>query len=406
MKYVIKGGEFNNKGAEAMSLIAMYNIFSRDSQAEIYFYDYGYDVGMADDLDITIFRADRTYIHYLAGHAKLQYYLQRIKNHAKKYLKKEWYIEPQEYGNVKKILSEADYFIDISGYYLTTRFNDDHVDFYLAWLEALMRLNPNCKIFLMPQSFGPFDETFDRNRAYYILSRCSRIYAREMSAERDLKNLGLNNVEFCYDSVLIESNYVPSKILRNYEKYLLHKPGIRNKSVAIIPNTRLVDAGGMNKKKLLELYIRIIEELQDFYTIYLIPHAGEDMKICTEIKEKYSDNDHIQVITQVLNSFVFEDVVKNMDFIIASRYHSIIHAYRGGVPAIILGWSDKYSEVAKRFEQNNYLIDIDEMESVIRKVNKLKENYDIESSVIKNCLAKVQSSYDCYSFLGDINENK
>lgn len=405
MKYVIKGGEFNNKGAEAMTLIAIYNIIKRDNQAEIFFYDYGYDISMANDLDIIPFRADRVYIKYLAGHNKLHYYMNRIKNAAKKYLKKEWYAKPQEFRNTKRILAEADYFIDISGYYLTTRFNDDHVDFYLSWLEAINRLNPNCKMFLMPQSFGPFNDSFDRNRAYSILSKCSRIYARERSGERDLRGLGLQNVELCYDSVLIEKNYNPSDILRNYKNYISNEPCIDKKSVAIIPNTRLLDAGGKNINALIKLYTRIIDELMDVYTIYLIPHAGEDMMICKDIKYQYSNNEHIQVINQVLYSFAFEEIVKNMDFIVASRYHSIIHAYRGGIPAIILGWSDKYNEVAKSFKQIEYLIDADNIENVIKKVQKMKENYATESAVIKNCLAVIQASYDCYSFLGDANED-
>ena len=58
MKYIIKGGEFNNKGAEAMSLVAIYNIISRDSKAIIYFYDYGYKTDLIEQLAVVPFKID------------------------------------------------------------------------------------------------------------------------------------------------------------------------------------------------------------------------------------------------------------------------------------------------------------------------------------------------------------
>ena len=40
MKYLLRGGEFNNKGSEAMTLVAISQIVSRDNDAIIYLVDY------------------------------------------------------------------------------------------------------------------------------------------------------------------------------------------------------------------------------------------------------------------------------------------------------------------------------------------------------------------------------
>lgn len=406
MRYIIKGGEFNNKGAEAMSFIAISHIKKNDPNAEIYFYDYGYDVSLAKDLNIIPFRAERTQIEYLAGHKVCKYFLHRAKKIVKYILRRQLFSSSDVYKKAKKIITEADIFIDISGYYLTTRFKDDHVDFYLSWLEGIQKNNPNCKMYLMPQSFGPFDNSFDSKRAYNALSKCQTIFAREQGGYQDLKKLGLENVQFCYDSVLIEADYKPENVLGNYQKYTNNRLIISDKSVAIIPNSRLLDAGGYKLEELINLYLCIIDALKDEYKVYLMPHAGEDIKLCKKIKENYINDDRIVLIDEVLYSFVFEDVVSKMNFIIASRYHSIIHAYRENVPAIILGWSEKYDEVARSFGQSEYLINVDDKRKVLQTIDQMKNTYLEESKKIQNNVRILQSTHNCYSFLGILNESK
>ena len=51
------------------------------------------------------------------------------------------------------------------------------------------------------------------------------------------------------------------------------------------------------------------------------------------------------------------NIFKNFDFVIASRYHSIIHGYEVGVPAVIIGWAEKYHELANLFEQEEFIFD-------------------------------------------------
>lgn len=405
MNYIIKGGEFNNKGAEAMTLIAIDNIKKRDKDANIYIYDYGYDMSMAKELNITPFKAERSYIEFLAGHKTCYYILSRIKNYAKFFLKRKFYTPQYVYKYSKKIIENADFFIDISGYYLTTRFKDDHVDFYLSWIEALNILNPDCKIYLMPQSFGPFDNSLDRIRAYDALSTCKIIFAREENGLNDLKKIGLNNIRFCYDSVLIDQDYMPQHILKNYDRYKEMKPNIVDNSVAIIPNARLLDAGGVSKEKLIDFYSIIIDELSQTNKVYLIPHAGEDVDILDKIKEKYLLNSNVILVDRVLNSFIFEEVIKKCNFVIASRYHSIIHAYREGVPAVILGWSEKYDQVASVFDQNKYLIDIHDKAKTADTIKYMTLNYEKEKAKILSTLKQIQSEYNCYSFLGENNED-
>lgn len=399
MNYIIKGGEFNNKGAEAMSLIAIYNILEHDREANIYFFDYGYDMEIASNLSIVPFSVHPDYLSYLSGKSRKRYILNRCKNFLKFFLKPESYVKNGEYVNVKNIISSADFFIDISGFSLSSVWGGDEIDFYLTWLEAVKKNNPQCKMILMPQSFGPFDDSFDEERAFKILSQCKKIYAREKNGFDLLKNMGLNNVEYCFDSVLIENKYRPELVLRNFGHYSILAPCVKPESVAIVPNARLVDVGRNDVSALIDMYKKIIDIVSSNRKVYLIPHAGEDLELCKRIKSNYLNNENVTLIDTILNSFNYEEIVKNMSYIIASRYHSIIHAYKESIPAVILGWSEKYDEVAKAFTQERYIIDVNNIEEVINTVKTMETEYINESRIIGKKLIEIQSKYDCYSFL-------
>lgn len=399
MNYIIKGGEFNNKGAEAMSLIAIYNILERDHEAKIYFLDYGYDMGIANNLSIVPFRVHPDYLKYLSGKSSKKYIYSRCKNFFKFFLKPRAYIKNREYLIAKDIISSADFFIDISGFSLSSVWGKHEIDFYLTWLEAVKKNSPQCKMILMPQSFGPFDDLFDKERAFKILSQCEKIYAREKKGYVLLNNMGLNNVEFCFDSVLIENKYRPELVLRDFEKYSKLVPRVEPESVAIVPNARLVDIGKNDTVSLLVMYAKIIDAVSSTHNVYLIPHAGEDLELCKKIKSIFLEKEKVILIDTILNSFNYEKIVKNMSFIIASRYHSIIHAYKESIPAVILGWSEKYNEVAKAFNQERYIIDVNNIKEVINTVKTIETEYKNESRIIGKKLIEIQSKYDCYSFL-------
>lgn len=401
MKYIIKGGEFNNKGAEAMSLVAIYNIISRDSKAIIYFYDYGYKTDLIEQLAVVPFKIDLNYLKFLAGGGNWKYYGSRMKNFLKYFLKRKNYISVSDYDNVKDIIMSADYFIDISGYSLSTVWGKNEIDFYLSWIKAIYMNNNNCKIILLPQSFGPFDETVDKNIIKNVLSKCNKIYARETSGIDILHSLELKNISFCYDSVLIEKKYKPEYVLKNYDKYICDDIGIYDNAIGIVPNARLFDVGGFDTAVLFNMYVSIISILISRYQVLLIPHAGEDMAICKKLKSLFNSNENVIFIDKVLNSFIFEKLAGKMRFIVASRYHSIVHAYRQGTPAIIIGWSDKYNEIALACSQVSYIYDPNSEKSIEKVLDVMIRNCTEMRTAILTRVKQLQESYDCYHFLDE-----
>ena len=109
----------------------------------------------------------------------------------------------------------------------------------------------------------------------------------------------------------------------------------------------------------------------------------------------------------VLNSDISDSFKLKLDYIISSRYHSIVHAYKEGTPSIIIGWADKYKELAHLFSQENYMFDINDeyfdFGSISKAIDSMVENYQIESKIIKSKLKEIQDT-DYFSFISKSSE--
>lgn len=402
MKYIIKGGEFNNKGSEAMSLVAIYNILVRDADAEIYFFNQGgYNVDFTKDLNIKLFEIDYRYFKYLAGKDRLDFDICIIKNIIKRIFRKDGSISLKALPRNYQIISKADFFIDISGYALASVWGEQAVDYYLDWINVISRNNKKCKIVLMPQSYGPVNDNYDKNKIYQAMRKCWKIYAREKDGYDFLLSCGLRNVELCLDSVLIEKKYSPQFVVNNFGSYVKDTVKFDSDSVVIIPNTRLIDKGGINQESLMSVYVSLIDAMKGVNKIVLIPHAGEDIAICKGIKEYYLDDDRVTILDHVPRSFVFEEMISDVKYIIASRYHSIIHAYRKGVPALILGWANKYLELANYFEQERFILDLERDMDYTTYLNDMEVNCELEKEKIMQKYKEITNK-GCYGFLDKI----
>ena len=52
------------------------------------------------------------------------------------------------------------------------------------------------------------------------------------------------------------------------------------------------------------------------------------------------------------------ELMKQFEFVIGSRYHSLVHAYKNSIPCIALGWAQKYQSLLTKFGQTEYWLDV------------------------------------------------
>ena len=380
---IITGGELFNKGAQAMTFIAVDEMKKRFPDHNIYVFS---------ERDYKRPKEEQEqYAFYFTGWYPYKF----AKAHNNPLLRVVCLIKNgKDFRKCEELYRNTDLMLDISGYALGSIWSDNCNQLYLDNLRFAKEFQ--IPIYLMPQSFGPF--SFEKEGRYVLdlqlrelLPKCKVICAREKKGYDELTNkLGLKNVILKPDLVLNNQSVDYSNVYRTIPE--LNLPIITKRSVAIIPNAH--NSSLKSSSVMIKIYKKVIQDLIDEkYEIYLIYHAVEDQKICKEIKECFRNDERIHLLNQEYSCREFSEMVKEFDFLIASRYHSIVHAYKKTVPCVVLGWATKYYELVSTFEQEQYFFDmreeIDE-NCLISSVRRLSEVHKKESLKIERILKDIQ----------------
>ena len=76
-----------------------------------------------------------------------------------------------------------------------------------------------------------------------------------------------------------------------------------------------------------------------------------------DILERSPDHDYWSGFLFALKWLFVRYCLKQFQFIVASRFHAIVHAFKNGIPCIALGWATKYYDLMKQFGQEQYMLD-------------------------------------------------
>lgn len=387
-KILILGGEFRNKGAEAMTFSTVNELKCLFPNTEIVMLNHlDFKQEYANQLNFKVTRLSEEQILYSLGLKDKLYALV-------KWMAKSILVGRQEpIGEFSKELKTTDIVIDISGYALSSQLYTKHSKMFLKKIEAADK--HKCKSVLMPQSFGPFayNEEITQDEIAKVLAKVQIIFTREKQGYDLLKSLGLNNIVMSNDLVIqsrkMEENFVFKQNVKCEEI------DVQKNSVAVIPNIRNVQSS--SEEKTIELYRQVIDKVIMLgKKVYLISHCSEDKELIEKIRFFYPD---VNVIEKELNCIEYERAIKKFDYVIASRYHSIIHAYKEHVPCIVIGWATKYQELVANFEQDRYIFDIrKDCTGIVKAIDELNDKYKDETEKIAYCLKKVQEN-NCFDIL-------
>jgi coenzyme F420-reducing hydrogenase beta subunit/polysaccharide pyruvyl transferase WcaK-like protein len=288
---------------------------------------------------------------------------------------------------LKKVITDADFFIDISGYGLSSQWGTfSSVDYLLNVIIAQKYLVP---YYIFPQSIGPFNYPIKHKIFLYLLMKLylkypEKIFVREKEGLRCVREFSKKNVEKSYDIVLQNEELNLSNIYVGDIHFEDIK--IEPNAVGIIPNLRVIERA--NPDEIYPAYSLLINRLIAAQkTVYILRHSHEDLEICKKIKVVFPSTESVKLISDDLNAIQLENIIKQFDFVVASRYHSIVHAYKNGVPALVIGWATKYSELLDGFGQLDYFFDCRSninIDKVGNKLNKMMQDYKQEGERIIN----------------------
>lgn len=267
-------------------------------------------------------------------------------------------------------------------------------------MALLMRImatdNLGIPIYLLPQSFGPFNYLPGHKQLVLhfmkkYLHKARLIFARETEGFELLKPYKNNGLILCKDIVITNKDIKEQNIYKNPSNSVKRIKIKGENPVAVIPNMRCFE--NTNREEFIKIYRKIIAHLQDENEVYLLRHSKEDIEACELIYKSIENKRNVYMLTDEMNCFELEYVLQQFKYCIASRFHSIVHSYKNGTPCVVIAWAVKYYDLMESFKQESYLFDVREdmnVERIISKIDEMEKNYLDEKEIIAKCLSKQQ----------------
>ena len=292
-----------------------------------------------------------------------------------------------------KIYRNTDLFVDISGYALGSNWPSKVCNDYLDGIEHAMAYG--ISVYLLPQSFGPFDYKDEAGKAIdartrRLFPKIKKIFAREQEGYDALvSRYGLTNVTLTRDMVLASRIEDYSPALRQMSAFTV--PEIPENSMGLIPNVQVGDNGANEPLSVYTAAVRAgLEQGLDVYITY---HSSQDRELCAQIKSAFAGDDRVVFLDRDHSCMEFNELVKKFRFVVASRFHAIVHALKNGVPCVALGWATKYMDLMKLFGQERYVFDLRDKistEEVQLSIAVMKQNCAEEAVKIRQALPALQ----------------
>ncbi|HOL32172.1 MAG TPA: polysaccharide pyruvyl transferase family protein [Anaerohalosphaeraceae bacterium] len=260
----------------------------------------------------------------------------------------------------------TDAVVDISGFV-----SSDQIGGRAAkgrWLNYMWAAYAGNKIFFMPQSWGPFENKTVRRFTKWLLKKASFICAREKISFRYLIDSGCakaNYVLHSYDIAFLFDVHGSEKRACD----LLSLIGLKDSNlpfITITPNMRIYERvqGKDGNNKYIALILEIIRYFLDHtdHNVILIPHEASlnrpnDPELCMLLKELARNPDRVAMLTGKESALEVKSVIGQSDFLVASRYHSLVAALSMRTPVAVIGWSHKYDELMQVVGLSDYVID-------------------------------------------------
>ncbi len=381
---IIIGGELFNKGAQAMTFTVVDQMSKRFPEKDIILLS-GRDYQRSTD------EKSQYTFEILPWGAEIQ--LPLLSPSMK-------YFNTTEFTNdvveqIHEALENCSFLIDINGYAFSSQCSFRGSIIYIN--NIIIARKFGMPMYIFPQSIGPFDYEMAKKQVINPLMETYLQYPevicpREVEGVESLTPYTRDNVQREFDIVLQKQGYDIRNIY--LDKPNLRYEKIQSDAVGIVPNSKVFEHA--DHEDLYSLYDAAIEKLlSENRTIYILRHSVEDLDLCRNIKRQFRNNERVILLEDELNAIELEHIINQFDFLIGSRYHSLIHAYKNHTPVITIGWAIKYKSLLRDFNQGEYFFEgrekINEKEFTVA-VSKMSEQYSRESSTIETKLKIVQQN--------------
>ncbi len=247
--------------------------------------------------------------------------------------------------------------LDISGYAYADRFGPYPMQLTERFVSGCREAS--VPYVFMPQAWGPLTGSFSQRAIRSVAEQAAVIYARDkvsLQYLRSIPDISSNILELAPDIVLKFKPHENSDTLGPLERAdLLPKIG---KRVGICPNIRIYISTKQEGMGIANPYVRWLAGLcKEFLAktdveLVIFGHEmspswsrRDDLYVCRLIRQIIPDDGRIKYFLERCSADTMKLLIRNIDFLVGSRFHSIIAALSLHLPTVALGWSHKYQEL-------------------------------------------------------------
>jgi colanic acid/amylovoran biosynthesis protein len=243
-----------------------------------------------------------------------------------------------------------------------------------------LALKYNKDVFYYSRSIGPFPEITNDNRIFKkksmdILRRLKFLSLRDAKSIETAEQLGFNCIH-SIDTVFLDTpdNEIPVEILNiiNNEKFIVVVPNSLTWHIAY-KNRKQEDIDAFYVEILRILLAKNIKVLMLPQLSQYVSYSEPDYSYFHKLKTLLGNN-NVFVVKDTCGSDIQQKIIEKADFVIGSRYHSIVFAINNCTPFISLSYEHKMTGLLE-------LLNLQEREVNISNIG--GGNFDKELALLK-----------------------
>ncbi len=226
-------------------------------------------------------------------------------------------------------------------------------------------------VVFLPQAWGAFTGFKIRLAACQLLKRATLVYARDRESYQALADLNAipdDRLRMAPDIAFHFRGDPPET-----GKRILTESGIpvgKQPILALTPNMRAFERSGNldgSGSPYLDFLCHVVRDTvgSTDCLVVLVPHetkpsghARDDCWLTRRIREDTGLADRVFALEGEHTAAQLKSIIANADFLVGSRYHSLIAALSHRVPAVAIGWSHKYAQLMRSVGLGEFVADV------------------------------------------------
>jgi len=274
-------------------------------------------------------------------------------------------------NSILKSYNESDLILNMTGIGFHDFFGKMVVVKHALWLlPAFLLKKP---VIAYSQSLGPFDSQLNKILAKHCLNRVNALVIRGESSHQYIKELKIRRPILVSPDVGFLLDPSSSDQLRSIyenEHFDQHQSPLVGVSV-----NRVIDWKLKQDNPYITFLASALDYIQQKYkaTIIFIPHDTRDKDVVKKIINKMTLKENCVLIKGDYPAEDLKGIIGQCDYFVGSRYHSIVASLSMCVPTLVIGWSHKYREIMKLFNQDRFIINMEDInpDDLINKIDEL-----------------------------------